>query len=258
MRLDGTVVKKPSGASTVSFSDLCLWGAQACLLLSVSLFWSWLPMLIRASIVSLVGAVTLAFVWFRSVHAKSGLLPFIPEKWRRALNGSILEICQSSLLTQYIPELLSLIVLSLSSNEQRLVLKRLPQSMQNVFTTKIVCMLPDPVQSMILPPVEKMKLIPEEKVPIRRKRFEDVHELRKNILVQVLMARMLGSWKTRKQQLSKTLWYFSSAALLVAVFRSVVAKNYAKSTELRVAVFFWISAAAVRKVAQNSSDDEEE
>eukprot|EP00475_Leptophrys_vorax_P022853 TRINITY_DN3109_c0_g1_i2.p1 TRINITY_DN3109_c0_g1~~TRINITY_DN3109_c0_g1_i2.p1 ORF type:complete len:267 (-),score=48.36 TRINITY_DN3109_c0_g1_i2:153-953(-) len=239
----------------VALSDLCLWGAQACLLISLSLFWSWLPVLIRASIVSLLGGLTLGFIWFRSVHAKSGLLPFIPDRWRKALNGSILEICQSSLLTQYIPELLALIVLSLSSHEQRLVLRRLPQSMQDLFTTKIICMLPNSVQSMILPPVERVKLVPEEKVPIRRKRFEDVDELRKNVLVQVLMSRMLGNWKTRKAQLTKTLWYFSSAALLVAVFRSVVAKS--NSMELKVAVMFWLSAAAVRQVAHGNEDDEE-
>lgn len=231
--------------------ELLVWTAQVCLLASLVLFWSCIPINLRAAIVCLITAFVLLALWAWNMYQFNGLMQVLPASAAQLLESSLLEYFQGSVLRQHLPELAVLMILPLSSGEQRMVLNRLPDSIQYSLRTKLINLFPATMRKVLLPPEKRSDVPDQQLLPIQRKRFEDLPELNKNVMVQVIIYRLWDSWRAKRTQVISYLWYMSSFALFVAIIRLI--KGH-RNIHLKSFTILWLAISSFKRMSETRSD----
>jgi hypothetical protein len=211
--------------------QLIQWAAKAAALLAVLVYWNTLDTLSKIALVLVLTAILLA-----AVHT---LLKLKLNSHTQIKQYSLLDVLQGATISQHIPEIIALSVLALSSEEQVMILKRLPQSLQDLMTTKIVYLLPEYLQNLLgvhdnkdtLSPVDAPHLpdftlqdIPSDvavkRNPIRKKRFEDLPELRENLFVKIFAHRISHGWREMRSKALTAAWISSGLLCVYSLVRS--------------------------------------
>jgi hypothetical protein len=237
------------------------WAQQASSMLALAIVWTSLSSSAKAALVLVAIAVAIAVVRAKEACKRAaGTLATVKHH-------SLLDVLQGAVISQHVPEILALTLLSLSGDEQKMVIKRLPTSLQDIMMTKVVYLLPKRVQSILgapdkdelkedISPVDAPYLpdmtvqdIPSvltvTKNPIRRKRYEDIPELRENLFVKIFAYRLAESWKSSKKILLNSAWVISSVLFVISVIR-YMRSIPSRILGIRKAFLMWVVLTALK------------